>query len=414
MLGGKPELIKNINQKNIIHLIKKHGPISRINLAQQIGISQTAVSKIIAQLIDKKIVTEIEETNAKRKVGRQPVLIKFNSNTVFVLAIAVKRYEFEIALTDGDGKLVDSASIKDVDRLDSSLLLNLIETHTKYLLNRKRVSHESLLGIGIAVSGTVSQNSGVIDVPQHYSTFRGFELKNFFEKLVPDVPVYLENDIFAMTQAEYQIGIGSNFKSMALIACTSLGLSIGFIHSNILLRGFNNLAGEIGTLFIEDFYSNTLMRKYLFLNRKTVLDDLLNTTSLVTVAKNGLLAGEVSSLQKFAAENFQTFKKEDIFKAADEGDGFAKKILMEYGMILGFFCNLVINFYDPQVIVFDRKSLGDNKFIFDQAKKVIKEHCNLIKIEGIELICSKYSHSEIIYGAASLVLQDLFKPFEQN
>lgn len=414
MLGGKPELIKNINQKNIIHLIKAYGPISRIELAQRMGISQTAVSKIISKLILKKIVTEYKVEVENRKVGRQPIFLKFNSEALYVLAVAVKRYEFEIVLTNGDGKIVDSVSIKDVDKLDTDLLLTMIETQTKYLLNRKQITKNNLLGIGIAVSGTVSQNKGVVDLQPHYNIFQGFELKKFFGKLLPDVTIHLENDIFAMTQAEYQIGVGKDYKSMALIACTDLGLSIGFIHSNILLRGFNNLAGEVGTIFIDNLYLKSRIKKHLNLDRKLVLDDLLKTESLELVAKNAVISGDETVLSKFAEDNFNSFTKEDIFKAAEDGDRFSIELLTEYGTILGFFTSMVINFYDPQLIVFDAKSLSENKIIFDQAKKVITRHCDLIKIKKLDVKFSKFSHSEIAYGAASLVLQDLFRPFEQS
>ncbi len=411
MLGGNPHLIKNINQQNIIYLIRQYGQISRIDLAKKLGISQTAVSKIINHLLEKQIIVEIPDYRARKKVGRRPIKIRLNAHNLYVLAVAIKRYEIEMVLADCSGKVLVGDEIPHTDHLSPEQIKQHMARLCNTIFEKKEVHRNNLQGIGIAVSGTVSQSKGIVDVPPWYSFLNGFALVDFFKQYFPNIPIYIENDIFSMTKAEYNIGHGRGYDCMAMIACTPLGLSVGFMINNILLRGANDLAGEVGTIYIDHSFEKMYLKQYLLLDRKPVLDDLLKTTAISKVAQNAILDGQKSILIDMADREVKNITNSMVFAAAEQGDALSQRLLNEYGELLGFFCNLIINFYDPQVILLDGRTLQQNHFIFERVKKVIQEHCNLVKIAMIDVKFSKYSYDEIAYGAVSLVLQELFKPF---
>jgi len=70
---GNPELSRKINQRLILNLVKKYGPVSRAELSTRSGLSAPTVSSIIDQLLADRYVAEIGLGSSRR--GRRPVLL---------------------------------------------------------------------------------------------------------------------------------------------------------------------------------------------------------------------------------------------------------------------------------------------------------------------------------------------------
>src|SRR6267142_5752592 len=78
-------LIRGINQSTLLNLIRTHAPISRPQLATLSGLSLVTVVKIIAGLLERRLV--LEKDYAESTGGRRAGLLEINPEGGFVLGL---------------------------------------------------------------------------------------------------------------------------------------------------------------------------------------------------------------------------------------------------------------------------------------------------------------------------------------
>ncbi|MGV3484685.1 MAG: ROK family protein, partial [Planctomycetaceae bacterium] len=108
-----------------------------------------------------------------------------------------------------------------------------------------RAPSKPLLGVGVAVPGTVDVSQGLA---LHYRYIRGWEQLPL-GKMLQDhfgVPVHLENNIRAMAVAERWFGSGREVDDFVCLGIRS-GIGSGIFLNGQLYRGPNQFAGEIGS-----------------------------------------------------------------------------------------------------------------------------------------------------------------------
>ncbi len=89
-------LLRDINEINILKLIKEEGPISRAQVSRRYNISRAAVSDIGSRLLDRDFLCEIGEGASSGKGGRKPVLLVFNEKAGYIIGVELKKLSFLI------------------------------------------------------------------------------------------------------------------------------------------------------------------------------------------------------------------------------------------------------------------------------------------------------------------------------
>ena len=82
---GSHSHLRDLNVSLLIELARQFGPISRADLARQSQISAPTVSAIVAQLLERGILSELEV--APSSGGRPPILLQLNPNAGYVVGI---------------------------------------------------------------------------------------------------------------------------------------------------------------------------------------------------------------------------------------------------------------------------------------------------------------------------------------
>lgn len=58
---GNVDLVKQLNSAAVYRLIDQHGPISRIQIAEQSQLAPASVTKITRQLIERGLIKEVDQ-----------------------------------------------------------------------------------------------------------------------------------------------------------------------------------------------------------------------------------------------------------------------------------------------------------------------------------------------------------------
>jgi glucokinase len=86
--SSTPELMRQQNRAIVLATIQEQGPISRVDLANLLGLNPATITRITRDLIEEGLVKE-EGEGENKGAGRKPVLLKFNHGARLVIGIEI-------------------------------------------------------------------------------------------------------------------------------------------------------------------------------------------------------------------------------------------------------------------------------------------------------------------------------------
>ncbi|MGE4490762.1 MAG: ROK family protein, partial [Kiritimatiellales bacterium] len=147
-----------------------------------------------------------------------------------------------VALANVRGELLASDRFA-TDRESPECCLSTVVERLRKLMTESGVSIESVAGVGISAMGPMSSTDRVIHETKKLPGWAEFTVGKYIEDAF-GCPVFMENDANAAGLAEYFFGAQ---KEKDLVYLTmSTGIGAGIISNGTLIRGENDLAGEVG------------------------------------------------------------------------------------------------------------------------------------------------------------------------
>src|SRR5438046_2222703 len=101
-------MMREMNQKMLLNLIREHAPVSRTQLKKLSGLSLGTIVGITTALIEQQLV--IETGMAESTGGRKAGLLEIYPEGGYVLGIDVREHEIMGALLNFHGNIVYAAS----------------------------------------------------------------------------------------------------------------------------------------------------------------------------------------------------------------------------------------------------------------------------------------------------------------
>src|SRR5215510_13122599 len=92
---------RDINRRIVLNLVRAHQPISRADLARQMGMRRGAVSLIVNDLLESKLIFEGATGETLR--GRKPTFLYIDSRRRIVVAADIRASETYLMLADRRG-----------------------------------------------------------------------------------------------------------------------------------------------------------------------------------------------------------------------------------------------------------------------------------------------------------------------
>ncbi|MZI93051.1 ROK family protein [Vibrio sp. CAIM 722] len=238
------------SQQSIVTLIHRGGPLSRTALARALGISKTAISHPVRQLLELGFLEE--EAASATGQGRPSVLLALQSGHSFFIGVSLLNEQLELLLLDLNGE-VHAHRQCEIERQPERLVA-LITEQIPLLIEQGEISRESVLGIGIALSGVVTESRDRclkstildwVDVP-----LADMLERSLVQTHALSIPVCMENDAKSLAIAQHLFAHARDVKDFTLI---TLGEGIGSAHfiNGQLYRGAHGGAGEIAHTTVE-------------------------------------------------------------------------------------------------------------------------------------------------------------------
>lgn len=126
---GNVDLVKQLNSAAVYRLIDQHGPISRIQIAEQSQLAPASVTKITRQLIERGLIKEVDQQASTG--GRRAISIIAETRNFNAIGVRLGRYDATLTLYDLSSKTLEEEHFPLPERTQETLehaLLNIIAT----------------------------------------------------------------------------------------------------------------------------------------------------------------------------------------------------------------------------------------------------------------------------------------------
>jgi len=235
---------RDINRRIALNLIREHQPISRADLARRMNVTRGAVSVLVQELIDQKVIYEGATGEAMR--GRKPTFLHIRTQNRFAIAVDVRFSKTYLMLADFSGQQL---ALETYDTIFS------IPAFVKDLASRIRrmARNNGFLanceGIGVVVPGMVDQRTGrILNAPALGWT--GVDIRDRIVAAT-GLPVHIENSARACALAQLWLERGDSRPQSFAYVSISDGVGVGIVVNGELLRGHDQIAGEFGHLALN-------------------------------------------------------------------------------------------------------------------------------------------------------------------
>ena len=224
------------NLSLILQTLSDQGALSRADLARATGLTRVTISELVAELISRSHVIETGQQAGKRP-GKPSILVDLNRPGLRIIGVDLSGVvPFRAAIMDLDGTILKSFSSPNrgaTREAATTQLLELLDTALEQC-------DAPVLGIGIGSPGVVT-DQGIVVAAEKFD-WRGFDLGSAVTQAT-GINTHILNDADCAILSEHTFGQGSDHMILLRLG---RGVGCGVITHNILVRGSDFAAGELG------------------------------------------------------------------------------------------------------------------------------------------------------------------------
>src|SRR5947208_14748747 len=144
--GASSEVVRDINRRIVLNLIRTRQPISRADLARASGLQRSTISLIVEQLIEENWV--LEGPTGRLPRGRRPTFLRLNDERV-IIGVDIRPSQTTVALADANGKFMSQEVMSTPG--DPQLALKRLIECIQRIKNACR--GKKIEGVGISLPG---------------------------------------------------------------------------------------------------------------------------------------------------------------------------------------------------------------------------------------------------------------------
>lgn len=245
MKTADPELMRAINRYHVIDVIRRDGPIARVDIAERTELSRATVSAITGALIESGLigVVRIEPVENGAR-GRPRVLLEICGEACHVAGVKLSAHRIGVTVTDARGEPLKSlVSPVRLARQPPGVIADLVEDSVRQCVADAGLMIADIQGVGIGLPGVIDAVAGV----SHWSPILGAAPVPFGQEIARRLGtrVLIENDANLVALAEHWFGLGRNLSTFAVVTIED-GIGLGLVLDGRIHRGSHGIGPEFG------------------------------------------------------------------------------------------------------------------------------------------------------------------------
>ncbi|MBC8944294.1 MULTISPECIES: DNA-binding transcriptional regulator NagC [Xenorhabdus] len=380
---GNIDLVKQLNSAVVYRLIDQHGPISRIQIAEESQLAPASVTKITRQLLERGLIKEIDQQASTG--GRRAISIVTETSRFHTIGIRLGRHDATIALFDMSAKQLAEEHYSVQESTQQEIEKRIICAIENFIAKNQRRIRE-LIAISIILPGLVDPDNGIVRYMPHIKVDNWPLVQNLRKHF--NISCFTGHDIRSLALAEHYFGATRHCEDSLLVR-VHRGTGAGvIINNNILLNKRGNL-GEIGHIQIEPLGERCHCGNF------GCLETIVSNSAIEAKVQHQLRQGFPSKLTL----NSCTIR--DICLAANQGDPLAVEVIRQVGHNLGKAIAIAINLFNPQKIVIAGDITEAEQVLLTAIQSCINTQSLKAFREDLPVVVSELNHCSAI-GAFAL------------
>ena len=350
--GSNHQLLKQNNHNLIKRFIYQNSPISRVEIAQQLGLTTATITGMVNPMISSGLLREtVAPTEEAKSAGRPRMMLEFVPEAYYICGVDVGVYRTSYILTDIRGNIV---AIRDTNQpLDEyQVTLERLAQDIPDFLSEAGIPREKMLGVGICLPGMIDGSADKI-----YDIFyEGWTEHNLCAELGQrlGLKVEVENNVRARAISAELFDRMVKAEPFAYFF-VSFGVACQMIIDGKVLYGQSAAAGEIGHTVVQ---RNGPVCPTC--GNRGCLEALTGERAILHQCRN-IMASDTATVLKELCRDPQVLTMEQVLMAQEMGDQAVGHIIEDAIEYLGIALANTINLISPRAVVLEGRILSTPK-----------------------------------------------------
>ncbi len=263
----------------------------------------------------------------------------------------------------------------------------------RQVMENGAVTKKEISGIGIGVPGVLNPNEGmVLFLPNLYGEWINVPLSKTIQSSL-DMPVFLINDVRAITLGEWKFGAG---RDVANMICFAIGTGIGggVVINNELMMGFNGTVGELGHTMIDPDGPQCGC------GNCGCLEAYASGPAIAAMGIKAVKQGRTTLIGELVAYDLNKITPQVIADAANKGDLIAREIYDYAGKLIGIAAVNISLAVGPERIVIGGGVASAGDLLIEPIRRTLNERIFVMPKEEIKVVLAQLGENAGILGSA--------------
>ncbi|GGI00306.1 ROK family transcriptional regulator [Arthrobacter liuii] len=377
------------------------GGLSRVELAQIVGLSPQTISNISRRLLDQNLIVEAGKEGSGP--GKPRTILRLNPGGMYALGVHLDPAVTTLVVLDLVGAVVRHSRIKTPGGNDPSAVIATIAAEIDQLVADSGVDRSRIAGLGVAAPGPIDLDNGTVVDPPLLPGWDRVELRDALARAT-GYSVLVDKDVTSAAVAETWAGGPSGAGSFVFMYMGT-GIGCGIVLNDEVVRGTSGNAGEIGHIIVDPDGPPCDCGQ-----RGCVKSSCIPQVLVAEAEAAGILEG---SRARTAAEIQQSFS--ELCARAYAGDERAAAILDKSAVLVARAVSVVTNTLDVERVVFGGPfwTCLSQRYL-ELVPPLLDANSAARLIHPIEVVGTGVGEDVGAIGAASLVLEHTLAPRAQR
>lgn len=382
-----------IQQKlRIIQVISQNGQgITVPDVCKELKISAPTGIKLVNELQNEGLLHVVGKKETVN--GRKPLIYALSNISLYALSVEILLNRITVGIIDSRLNTVYYRQKTDFILENTQECLKKVEAFILDCLSISGVSEDSILGMGIGITGSVKSDTGESVA---FFNFMDQSLGAYFSKIL-EVPAFINNDARCFGLAEKIVGKAKDVNN-AIVVNLSRKLGASLIIDNKIVNGEMGFAGQIGHMQFGN------KEKVCLCGKRGCLGNEVGGSSLEENFRERINAGEKSVVE--IPDDGTNLRYDNILTASMNGDSLSIRLIQEMGTKLGFALGNIVNLLNPQLIIIGGKFAQLRGILLDPLKTGMTSSALVNPLKNCRIEFSELGELGGLKGAGALVFEN--------
>jgi predicted NBD/HSP70 family sugar kinase len=377
--------LREANRLRVVDELRRHGTLSRADLARITGLSATTMTALVAELLNSGLVVEQALRDGAAEPagrGRPPVLLRLDASAGGALGIDFGHRHLRVAVADlSRTVLAERAMEIDVDA-EAGHSLDAAAALVEEVLDEAGMERGRVIGAGVGLPGPIDARTGAVGSSVILADWVGLKPAEELARRL-DVPVTVDNDANLGALGEVSLGAARGLGDVIYVKVAS-GIGAGLVLGR-LYHGSVGLAGELGHVHVRD--QGTVCRCG-------------SRGCLETVAATGAV---LAALRPAHRDDLNVHEAVALVRAGDLG---AQRVFTDAGRAIGRALGDHCNLLNPAAVVVGGDLSAAGRPLLDGIRESVDRYAQPAIAASVAIIASRLGDRAQVLGALATIIGD--------